>query len=178
MGYPAKLLNPGEEVVLDVHPHWKCLGWPALGVSFLIAASVYALAASLARWAQLALAGALAVALVWLVARYLKWASTSLVLTTHRVVSRQGVVSRTGREILLDRLSDVSYHQSLLDRLVGAGDIVIEPMGRDGQELCAGMPRPSAILAELNRVASQRAGARPAPAPEGPGAGRDRPSQL
>ena len=110
--------------------------------------------ASVARWAAVALACALAVCLLWLVARYLRWAATSLVVTSQRLVLRKGVFGRTGREILLDRLSDISYHQSLLDRVLGAGDIMLESPGRDGQEIFEDLPHPVTIQNEINRLVS------------------------
>ena len=30
MGYPRKLLTEGEEIVFDLHPHWKVLVVPGL----------------------------------------------------------------------------------------------------------------------------------------------------
>jgi membrane protein YdbS with pleckstrin-like domain len=154
MGYPAKLLNPGEQVVLDVRPHWKYLDRPLFAVTVVLAGACYAIVASVARWVAVALACALAVCLVWLVARYLRWAATSLVVTSQRLVLRKGVFARSGREILLDRLSDISYHQSLLDRVLGAGDIMLESPGRDGQEIFEDLPHPVTIQSEINRLVS------------------------
>ena len=96
MGYPAKLLNPGEQVVLDVRPHWKYLDRPLFAATVVLAGACYAIVASVARWAAVALACALAVCLLWLVARYLRWAATSLVVTSQRLVLRKGVFGRDG----------------------------------------------------------------------------------
>jgi membrane protein YdbS with pleckstrin-like domain len=123
-------------------------------VTVVLAGACYAIVADVARWAALALAGALVLCLLWLVARYLRWATTSLVVTSQRLVLRKGVFGRSGREILLERLSDISYHQSLLDRVLGAGDIMLESPGRDGQEVFEDLPRPVAIQSEINRLVS------------------------
>jgi uncharacterized membrane protein YdbT with pleckstrin-like domain len=156
MSYPSKFLSPDEHVVLDVRPHWKYMARPLLAVVVLMGGSVYALVAQLPRWAELALAGALATCLAWLVVRYLRWATTRFVVTSQRLISRRGVLSRTGREIMALKLTDVSYHQSLLDRVVGAGDLLIESPGRDSKEVFADLPHPAAILAEINRVVTHR----------------------
>jgi uncharacterized membrane protein YdbT with pleckstrin-like domain len=160
MGYPTKHLTPGELVLLDVRPHWKYLAGPALFVVLFIAGGLAALLAKVPRWADLALAAVLALSVLWLVGRYLQWVTTSLVVTSHRLISRRGILARTGREIVADRLSDISYHQSLIDRLVGAGDITIESPGRDSQEVFKDLPRLGAVLAEINRVVNLR-GPRP-----------------
>ncbi|MGC8628010.1 MAG: PH domain-containing protein [Acidimicrobiales bacterium] len=155
MSYPGKFLGPDEQVVLDVRPHWKYMANPLFTVVVLMGGSVYALAAQLPRWAQLALAGTLATSLAWLVVRYFRWATTRFVVTSQRLISRHGVLSRTGREIMALKLTDVSYHQSLLDRVVGAGDLLIESPGRDGKEVFTDLPHPAAILAEISRVVAQ-----------------------
>ncbi len=160
MGYPTKLLNPGELVLLDLRPHWKYLAGPALFVVLFIGGGLTALVATVPRWAQLALAAVLVLNLLWLLGRYLQWATTSLVVTSQRLISRRGILARTGREIVADRLSDISYHQSLLDRLVGAGDITIESPGRDSQEVFKDLPCLGTVLAEINRVVNLR-GPRP-----------------
>ena len=91
--------------------------------------------------------------MVWLVGRYIRWASTSLVVTNCRLISRSGVFVRNGREIPLTALTDISYHQSLLERLIGAGDVLLESAGREGHEVFPDLPRPAriqqAIAAEL-----------------------------
>jgi uncharacterized membrane protein YdbT with pleckstrin-like domain len=98
-------------------------------------------------------------AVIWLVARYIRWVSTSLVVTTSRLIRRTGVLARSGREIPLAALTDISYHQRLLQRLIGAGDILLESAGRDGQEVFPDLPRPAriqlAIATEVDRARGQ-----------------------
>ena len=42
-------------------------------------------------------------------------------------------------------LTDISYHQSLLERLIGAGDVLLESAGREGREVFPDLPRPARI---------------------------------
>jgi membrane protein YdbS with pleckstrin-like domain len=163
MGYPAKLLNPGEQVAVDVGPHWKFLAGPVLAVALTIAGAVVALQAGVPRWAELALAGAIVVCLLWLVARYLHWATTSFVVTNERLIVRKGVVRRSWHEILLDRLTDISCRQTLSDRLLGCGDIMLESAGRDSQEVFKNLPRPHRIQSEIYRLVNQRRTVVPGP---------------
>jgi uncharacterized membrane protein YdbT with pleckstrin-like domain len=103
--------------------------------------------------------GALALAVMWLVGRYTRWVSTSLVVTTSRLIRRNGVLARSGREIPLAALTDVSYHQRLLQRLIGAGDLLLESAGRQGQEVFPDLPRPAriqlAIATQVDRARGQ-----------------------
>ncbi len=95
---------------------------------------------------------------VWLIVRYIRWVSTSLVVTTCRLIRRtRGAVDRNDREIPLRRLTDISYHQSLFERVIGAGDVLLESAGREGQEVFPDLPRPAriqqAIAVQLDRPA-------------------------
>ena len=142
MAFPRKLLNEGEDIVLDLRPHWWLLVKPiatvvVLVVLTLIARNVKALAWPLAVLSFLGL--------VWLLIRYLRWDNTNFVVTTDRIISRSGVLAKHGREIPLDRLNDISFHQSVFERLIGAGDVMIESAGERGQETFADLPKPSQV---------------------------------
>ena len=80
---------------------------------------------------------------------------------------REGIISRRGRDIPLTRISDLSFTRSLLDRLVGAGRLVVESAGEHGQIVLTDIPqveRVQAILFEL--VEEQQHGAGPAGRPQ------------
>jgi membrane protein YdbS with pleckstrin-like domain len=156
VGYPRKLLNPGERVAVDVGPHWKYMVRPGVVVVLALALSVEALGAETDRWEQLALAAVLVLCLLWLGTRYLRWATTSFTVTNERLILRKGVLRRSWREILLDRLTDISCRQTLGDRLLGCGDIVLESPGRDGQEVFPGLPHPLRIQKEIYRLINER----------------------
>jgi membrane protein YdbS with pleckstrin-like domain len=159
MGLPAKLLNPGEVVEADLRPHWKFLTGPSAAVVLATSGSLFALAEGVPRWARLALAGAVVAALLWLVGRWVRWRSTTFVVTNQRLVMRKGVLTRTSREVPLDRLTDTTCHQGLLDRLAGCGDVLVESPGRDSPEVFEDLPRPQEVQGLISRLLSERAGA-------------------
>jgi membrane protein YdbS with pleckstrin-like domain len=156
MGYPEKSLNPGEQVSIDVRPHWKYLAGPVFAVAVVVVGSVVALVDNVPRWAELALAALLVLCLLWLGGRYIRWVTTSFVVTTERLIMRKGILHRTVREILLDRLTDITYNQTLLDRILGCGDILLESPGRDSQEVFPDLPHPVRIQNEIYRLINQR----------------------
>ena len=57
---------------------------------------------------------------------YLRWRTTHYVVTTHRLLWRSGVLSRTGRDIGLSRITDVSYRQTLWQRVIRSGTVTLE----------------------------------------------------
>jgi membrane protein YdbS with pleckstrin-like domain len=170
MPIPARLLNEGEVVSVDVRPHWWYLAGPVLVLGLVIVGAISAAALSAASWVDWVAIGALALAAAWLIGRYIRWASTSLVVTNCRLISRSGVFVRNGREIPLAALTDISYHQSLLERVIGAGDVLLESAGREGREVFPDLPRPAriqqTIAAELDRM---RRGAPVSAGSSGPG---------
>lgn len=145
MAFPRKYLNEGEDIVVELRPHWFFLAGPgvALAGSLLLAIVVSSrVAGDVQRLALIPLLLLVLLALGWFVVRYAKWATTTFVVTTDRLIHRTGVISKSGREIPLERLNDVSFHSTLFQRLLGAGDLLIESAGERGQQLFSSFPHP------------------------------------
>jgi uncharacterized membrane protein YdbT with pleckstrin-like domain len=131
MPFPRKFLNEGEEIVLDLRPHWSFFAGP---VAALVAGLVLAIIAHSVRYLNVAVLALAAVALVWCIGRYARWATTNFVVTNDRLIYRHGVFAKRGQEIPLERLNDVSFRRSVIMRIVGAGDLLIESGGERGQQ--------------------------------------------
>ena len=152
MAFPKKYLNDAEEVILGLRPHWFFLVGPGL-VLFL--SLVLAIWVSQAIDSDFALFPALAVAVVallWFLRRYAEWFTTDLVLTTDRLIYRKGILARQGKEIPLERLNDVSYTQSLFQRMLRAGDLLVESGGERGQSQFGHFANPQDIQNEIHRA--------------------------
>jgi membrane protein YdbS with pleckstrin-like domain len=164
MVFSRRQLNEGEEVVVDVRPHWWYLSGPAAVLVVVIAGSIAVVVASVPSWVGWVALVALIVAAGWLVIRYTRWVTTRLVVTTSRIIERQGIVARRGREIPLTALTNIGYHQTIFDRMIGAGDVVIESAGRDGQETFPDLPHPGVIHNEIYKQMEIARGIRSGPA--------------
>jgi uncharacterized membrane protein YdbT with pleckstrin-like domain len=163
MPFPDRLLNEGEQVVVDVRPHPWALAGPVLLAVVLIAAAAVASALAVPTAVAWALVGLLALALLRLVYRYLRWRTTSLVVTDDRLIRRSGFIAKRGREIPLSHLTDISYRQNIFDRIIGAGDLILESAGRDSREVFLSIPHPASVQNEIYRLMSARQeGGRPA----------------
>jgi uncharacterized membrane protein YdbT with pleckstrin-like domain len=150
MPFPKKYLNEGEEIILDLRPHWFYLAGP---VTALVAALILALVVrDRSAWILFPVLALAVVALLWFLGRYAKWITTNFVLTSDRLIYRSGVASRQGREIPLERLNDVSFHQSLLQRMLGAGDLLVESGGERGQEQFGSFAHPQDTQNEVHRA--------------------------
>jgi uncharacterized membrane protein YdbT with pleckstrin-like domain len=139
-------LAPGEQLVIAVHPHWKMLAGPVT-LAVLIAAALAAAEALIPFGAatpigQLIVAGVAIVLIAWVVTLpALRWRTTRYELTTRRLRMRSGIIARTGKDIPLSRITDVSFETGLLDRILGAGTLVVESPGEHGQVRLTQIPR-------------------------------------
>ncbi|MBP2474644.1 membrane protein YdbS with pleckstrin-like domain [Crossiella equi] len=131
MAYPDDLLADNEHVVVHKHPHWKTLILPVLVLLVTIGLGVY-LAALIQdeSWANIGwivLAGlAGLVLLVFVLAPLVRWRSTHFVLTTQRIMYREGVLKREGIDIPLSHINSVRFSHGLVDRVLGCGTLVVE----------------------------------------------------
>ena len=99
MAFPRNLLNDGEELVLDLKPHW----WSFAGPATMLAASVIALLVVTAmldgdveEYLVLVVAGVTVGALAWFVKRYVQWSTTNFVITGDVRRSTRIVVTGVG----------------------------------------------------------------------------------
>jgi uncharacterized membrane protein YdbT with pleckstrin-like domain len=156
MPYPRKLLNDGEDVVLDLHPHWWFFVGPTLAFVLSVVLGIVVGPNVDVDAVRVGLLALMAVTALWWVGRYLRWRTINFAVTTDRLVFRSGVFSKQGREIPLDRVNDISYHQSLFERMIGAGDLIIESAGERGQEPFTDIPKPArvqnVIYSEIDRA--------------------------
>jgi uncharacterized membrane protein YdbT with pleckstrin-like domain len=131
VAYPDDLLVEDEQVAVHRHPHWKMLVVPVVVLLLVVGvASFLAALVSAQSWAPWAWLG-LAVAGLALVGRFtvfpvVRWRTTHFVVTDRRVLVREGVLTRQGMDIPLKRISSVQFRQGLLERMLGAGTLLIE----------------------------------------------------
>jgi len=167
MPYPKRNLNADESIALDMHPHWWYFAEPAFTVLGVVILAVIVKARfnsgnALDKFLGLTAIAALAVSAVWLLGRYLKWISTHFVITSQRLIFRQGIIAKQGIEIPLERVNNVNFSQGVLERMLGAGDLLIESGGEDGQQRFTDIRHPdqvqNLIHAQMEGVAKRRAG--------------------
>lgn len=138
MGFPRELLADHEDIVFELRPHWLALIPPALWtvVAFLVL-FLGARVSDAQAWETTGnRIAAVIAAVIWLlfaVIPFLRWRFTLFVLTTDRLMTREGIIAKRSKEIPLERINDVAFHQSVIERLVGAGDLLIESAGERGQ---------------------------------------------
>ena len=151
MAFPPKLLNDREEVVLDLRPHWWFLAGPMTAVVLSLAAAGAVSVLNLPDWLWYGVAALLAINVLWLLARLAKWMTTNFVVTTDRLIYRSGVVAKKGLEIPLERVNNIHFNQSVLERMLRSGDLLIESGGERGQQAFSDIRRPAFVQNEIYR---------------------------
>jgi len=145
-------LSEGERLVLKVHQHWKTVLRPALVLAVIIAGllAVLLFVPHLVLAARLAVgAAALVLAIIFVASPLLRWWTTSYELTNRRLRLRTGILTRAGRDFPLSRISDVSFVQGLLDRMLGCGRLIVESPGEHGQLVLNEIPHVQHVQAMM-----------------------------
>ena len=153
-------LTAEEQPVLLLRPHWKTLIRPVLIAAIVVAVAPLAEVAipsgkaAAAERIVVAVVAVLAL-MLWLAVPVLRWRTTTYELTTRRLRVREGIVTRHGRDIPLVRINDVSFEKGLLDRLLGAGRLVVESAGQDGKILLDDIPHVEQVQGTLFRLVEE-----------------------
>ncbi|MEO7429037.1 MAG: PH domain-containing protein, partial [Acidimicrobiales bacterium] len=155
MPFSRKLLNDGEDVVLDLHPHWEFLVKQATVLAVAVIVGIVVLTKDLPGWVEAAVGLGVLAGLLWFVSTYARWVTTNFVVTSDRLIYRHGVLAKHGIEIPLERVNTVFFSQTILDRIVGSGDLVIESAGVMGRQNFSNVRKPSAVQNEIYRQMEQ-----------------------
>lgn len=154
MPWPHDTLTDDETIVTSFRPHWKLLVFP-VGWFVLLSIIWYLIVWQFdgVAWGvliYLALAG-------WLVAApFVRWWTTRYVLTTERLITRRGLISKSGIEIPLESITNVNFSQTVIERIIGAGDLLVESAGESGQSAYHNIPRPDKFQTVLYRTREER----------------------
>ncbi len=156
MPYPKRLLTEGEEIVTEFRPHWRLLLipvlWTVAGITGIILALIYGNDTF-----GLVISGVVVVALIPIaVVPFVRWWFTMYVLTTERLITRSGVIARKGIEIPVENISNVLFSQTVMERILKSGDLLIESPGESGQSRFSDVPHPDEFQSLLYRVREAR----------------------
>jgi uncharacterized membrane protein YdbT with pleckstrin-like domain len=148
--FPRRLLIEGEELVLDLRPHWIALVRAVL-IALVVAVAWFLLLRNLPdgttgdvlRWIIL---GVGVILLIWYALRDLvEWLTSNFVVTTDRVIHREGFIAKRSMEIPLEAINDVRFQQGIFERIIGAGTLVIHSASEAGRQEFADVRDPEMV---------------------------------
>jgi uncharacterized membrane protein YdbT with pleckstrin-like domain len=144
MAFPRRLLIDGETLVLDLRPHPIALALPIL-YTIVLTVAVGVLAGLIDApwwvWVAIWVVGML----VYAVPRFVAWMTSMFVVTTDRVIHRQGWIAKRSMEIPLEAINDVRFEQGVFDRMVGAGTLLISSASEYGTESFDDIRHPESV---------------------------------
>ncbi|MCO6004782.1 PH domain-containing protein [Actinoallomurus purpureus] len=160
MGLAKSALGEDEEIVLEFHPHWSTLVgtifWAVVTVAVAAVAIVFIPGGSAQTVIRLIVAAvAVVVVLVVGLIPFLRWVTTSYTLTNRRFAMRDGILSRSHRDIPLTRVNDVSFRQTLIQRIMSSGTLTVESGGEHGQLVLKNIPRVEYTQNQLYRIVEE-----------------------
>lgn len=120
MSYIVDKLLPGEKIMFCTEINWTAytnLLLPIVISIFLIYLDIYSL------WITIPLLFGLALSI------YIKIKTSEFVVTNKRVVMKMGLLNTESVEIMLSKIETILVEQSIFDRLVKRGTIIIRGTG-------------------------------------------------
>ena len=177
MGYPSRLLTEGEQVEFEMRPHWRSMILPSLALLASVAAASYLLAVApdgslqaTLRWVIVVVE--LVLLAVWFLHPLLTWLTTQYVFTNRRIITRTGILARSGKDMPLSKLNDVSFHYTVFERVLHCGTLTASSASEDGALVIRNVPRVEEIQREIYRLTEADADRRRwAQGPSGAGPG-------
>jgi uncharacterized membrane protein YdbT with pleckstrin-like domain len=160
MGLPKSSLTEDEKIVLEFHPHWSTLVatifW-AVVAAVVAGVIIFFIPSGDSQTLIRLIVGAIGVLAIIVVGfvPFLRWATTSYTLTNRRFVMRHGILARSGRDIPLTRVNDVSFQHSLVQRMLGTGTLIVESGGEHGQLVLKSIPRVEYVQSQLYRIVEE-----------------------
>ena len=153
MAYSDLILRDNETLVLDLHPHWwyfaKALIATVIALILAIVVLAQGWSGTLGSAGNFIVAILLLAGLVWLAERYAHWVSTYFILTSDRIIYREGIFAKHGMEIPLQRINSIFFNQRMFERILGLGDLKIESASKTGAEVFDDIRRPERVQHEI-----------------------------
>jgi membrane protein YdbS with pleckstrin-like domain len=148
MGFNKKLLNDFEEIVLDLRPHWLFFFEPIISAAgvLVLMGIIAAITNGTAQQWLISITGIFLLAMVvWALWRALQWVNINFVVTNDRLIYRSGIFAKHGIQIPLERVNNVIFRQNFAERIVGAGDLIIESAGQEGRQRFSDVRHPDQV---------------------------------
>jgi uncharacterized membrane protein YdbT with pleckstrin-like domain len=84
--------------------------------------------------------------------RWAQFRTIQVTLTSTRVITRYGVLTRSGKEIPVTKITDVGFRQTLFERIVKTGTVTVESGGEQSQLRFPYVPKPQEFVSLIHRA--------------------------
>lgn len=150
-------LHSGEEIIFQGHPSWRSviafyikgiLGGALVGVAIWLISGLFGPAA-----VGLAVIVALVIIGLAILIGFILRVATVYTVTNRRLHIKRGIVARKVQETRLDRVQNVNYQQTVVQRLLQVGDVDFDTAGTDDSDFVfVGLAQPEHVVAQVDRA--------------------------
>ena len=178
MSFPKRLLVPGEELVLELRPHWFALALPGLATLGVVVFGFWIISKLDGTVNWFVLAGMVVLLILYPVRRLVWWVTSYFVVTSDRIIHREGWIAKHSMEIPLEAINDVRFSQGVFERIIGAGTLIVQSASESGREEFKAIRKPEEVQktiyhqGELNQKRMFQPNASTPAAPAAPGSSR------
>ncbi|HET9672260.1 MAG TPA: PH domain-containing protein [Actinomycetota bacterium] len=146
MAFPRRLLVEGEELILDLRPHWIALVLPSIATiaTLVVMLILYRTFEEDIVDIVVGVAGTLFL-LAYPVRRLVDWLTSHFVVTSDRIIHRRGFIAKYSMEVPLEAINDVRFEQGILDRIIGAGTLVVQSASEAGRQVFDHIRQPEEV---------------------------------
>ena len=130
MKFIERTLPENEEIELPITFHWTH---------------------SFFAWLSLVFLGWLLIGIFIFIARYIEKWTTERALTNKRLIIKRGLISRKTEEISCNRIEEVNLSQTVIQRILGSGDILIRGVGV-GEIFLRNIDDPIGVQKKINQL--------------------------
>ena len=129
-------LHPGEQVLFEGHPSWRSI--LAFYLKGILAAALLGVVVALVTRVidddvneGLVFLVVLVVIALTVLIGFVKRVATTYTITDRRLNIKRGLISREIQETRLERVQNVNYRQSAIQRMLGVGDVDFDTAAGD-----------------------------------------------
>ena len=145
MSFPKRLLVPGEELVLELRPHWFALALPGLATLGVVVFGFWIISKLDGTVNWFVLAGMVVLLILYPVRRLVWWVTSYFVVTSDRIIHREGWIAKHSMEIPLEAINDVRFSQGVFERIIGAGTLTVQSASESGREVFKAIRKPEEV---------------------------------
>ena len=150
------MLGDDEYVVIHTRTHAKALLLPLLAllvIGVAVGVGIALMPPAYSPVGPLVISGIGLALFCWLVlAPWLRWWTTTYTVTNRRLITRRGVFNKTGTDLPLTRIHEVSSERSLLDRMLGCGTLNVTTAAEDGTVALHDVPDAERVHTEISQL--------------------------
>ena len=130
MKFIERTLPENEQIELPITFHWTHL---------------------LFAWLSLFALGLVVVGIFIFIAKYVEKWTTERALTNRRLIIKRGLIRRNTEEISCNRIEEVNLSQTIIQRILGSGNILVKGVG-SGEILLRNIDDPLTVQKKINEL--------------------------